>query len=870
MPVRPLTGIRVIDLAADRGELCGRLLSDLGAEVIMVEPPEGSPSRRLPPLDPLTPEHSLFFTMRSCGKRSVVLDLDDAEGKERCEALLASADVLIDSAEPGAHAAAGRTELEAEALAARHPHLVVASVTAYGRTGPYAGRNVPGSVIDATSGMCWKAGLPEREPLMPPGNISGDVAGLVGAFAIVCALIQRCGHGAGQLIDVSANEAAAQITDWSLSNSSKSMVAGIDPVEIRAGPGPVYTILAAADGFVRLVVLSPRQWHAIRAWLGEPDYLQDPEYDGFIARFMIADAVLNPLYEELFSTMTMEEVAEEAQRRGIVATPILKPGDVITNEHFEARKTFDRVPLSAGGTMSLPSGWMEIDGERVGPTGRPPHLGEHTDEVLASLVDALREDGPEVLVDALRADGPEVLVDALRADGPEVLVDALRADGPEVLVDALRADGPEVLAPLEDAPPADWPPLPVFAPEPALPLAGVRVADFGHGGVGVEISRMLAEYGADVIKVESRTYPDFIRVVLGGEMSPSFASSSRSKRGLGVNAKTVEGRQLLLNLAAGVGGAARFDVVVENGSTGVMDDLGLGYRDFAAANPDIVMVSSQLMGSSGPWSAWRGYGPNTQVTGGMTHLWDYPDVEHPSGSQSIFPDHWAGRMGAVAAVAGVLGRRRGVMAGGCHAEVCQVEQVVGVMGDLLARESLQAGSVKPQGNRRDRGAPWGFFSCEGEDQWVAICCRTDSEWTALAALVGIDDPALATLEARRQREDEVEEVVAAWTRTLSKHAVTEACLDAGVPAGPMLTSGEQLQDPHLAARGYLVELDQPPIGIMTFEGPAFAATGMAAADIRPAPGLGQHTHQIVAELGLDEAAIDDLIARGVLETDTPL
>ena len=826
MPVRPLTAIRVIDLAVDRGELGGRLLSDLGADVVMVEPPEGSPSRKLPPLDPLTPEHSLFFTMRSCGKRSVVLDLGTADGRASLEALLAGADALIDSAEPGAHAAAGRPELEAEALAARHRHLVVASVTAYGRTGPYAGRDVPGSVIDATSGMCWKAGLPAREPLMPPGNISGDVAGLVAAFAIVCALIQRCGHGAGQLIDVSANEAAAQITDWSLSNSSKSMVAGIEPVEIRAGPGPVYTILAAADGFVRLVVLSPRQWHAIRAWLGEPDYLQDPEYDGFIARFMIADAVLNPLYEELFSTMTMEEVAEEAQRRGIVATPILKPGDVITNEHFEARKTFDRVPLSTRGVMSLPSGWMEIDGERVGPTGRPPHLGEHTDEGLSALVTEV----------------------AAQPKAPAAL-DA--SAGPQ-------ADG--LLA---------WPLVPEAAPEPALPLTGVRVADFGHGGVGVEISRMLAEYGADVIKIESRTYPDFIRVVLGGEMSPSFASSSRSKRGLGINAKTEEGRQMLLDLAAGAGGSARFDVVVENGSTGVMDELGLGYRDFAAANPDVVMISSQLMGSSGPWSWWRGYGPNTQVTGGMTHLWDYPDVERPSGSQSIFPDHWAGRMGALAAVAAVLGRQRGVMAGGCHAEVCQVEQVVGVMGDLLARESLQTGSVKPQGNRRDRGAPWGFFRCEGEDQWVAICCRIDAEWAALAALIGLDDPALANHDARREREDEVEEAVSAWTRTLSKHAVTETCLAAGVPAGPMLTSGEQLQDPHLAARGYLVELDQPPIGVMTFEGPAFAATGMADADIRPAPGLGEHTHQIVAEFGLDEAAIDDLIARGILETDAP-
>ncbi len=224
-------------------------------------------------------------------------------------------------------------------------------------------------------------------------------------------------------------------------------------------------------------------------------------------------------------------------------------------------------------------------------------------------------------------------------------------------------------------------------------------------------------------------------------------------------------------------------------------------------------------------------------------------------------------MGALAAVAAVLGRKRGIMDTGCHAEVCQVEQVVGVMGDLLARESLQPGSVQPQGNRNDRGTPWGLFRCAGDDQWVAICCRDDTEWAALAQLAGIGDPSLAGLQARRQREDEVEAAVSAWTSRLSKHAVTEVCLSAGVPAGPMLTSIEQLKDPHLAARGYLVELDQPPIGQMTFEGQAFAATGMTGADIRPAPGLGQHTREIVTELGLDAAAIDDLIARGILETD---
>ena len=835
----------MIDLAVDLGELCGRLLSDLGAEVVKAEPPSGSPSRRLPPLDG---DHSLFFTMRNCGKLSAVVDLHAPDGPDRLHELLASADVVIDSAEPGARAAAGHEGLEAEALAARHPDLVVVSITAYGRTGPYAGRDVCGSVIDATSGLCWKAGVPEREPLLPPGNFSGDIASLIGAFAAVCALLQRAAGRPGQLIDVSANEAAAQITDWSMPNISRTIASGREPHEVRAGTGPFYPLVATKDGWVRLVVLSPRQWHAIRAWLGEPDYLQDPEYDSFISRLMIADAVLNPLYEELFSTMTADEVSVEAQRRGIVATPVLTPAAVVANRHFDQRGTFDRVPLSVGGVMSLPSGWFEIDGARVGPTGRPPHLGQHTHEVFASLAPP-----------PARPAAPPPAPAPAPASAPESAAVSNAAAPPDSASPPPSAPGP-ALAP---APSAAASPAPAStpAPAPAPPLAGVRVADFGHGGVGVEAGRMLAEYGADVIKVESRSYPDFVRVILGSEMSPSFASSSRSKRSLGVNAKTDRGRQVLYDLVRSA------DVVIENGSTGTMDDLGLGWSRLSEVNPDLVMVSSQLMGSHGEWSRWLGYGPNSQVTGGLTHLWSYEDFDRPAGAQSIFPDHWAGRMCALAAVAGLLGRRRGMMAGGCHAEVCQAEQVVGVLGDLLAMESLRPGSVKPRGNRRDRGVPWGLFPCAGPDQWAAVCCRSDDEWRQLAALMGFEADGLDTAAARREREDEVEAAVSAWTAGLDKSAVAEACLAAGVPAGPMLTSAEQLLDPHLAARGYLVELDQPPIGPMTLEGAAFRATGMAGPDIRPAPGLGQHTREIAADLGLPPAEIENLIAQSILETD---
>ncbi|MDW3217240.1 MAG: CoA transferase [Acidimicrobiales bacterium] len=788
MPRRPLNGIRVVDMTIGRGELCGRLLSDLGADVVKVEPAGGSPSRTMAPIDG---DHSLYWTFRNCGKLGVELDLADGDGREQLHRLLAHADVVIVSDEP---ATVEGTGLDADELGGRHPHLIVASITAYGRTGPYAGRDVPDAVIEATGGMAFKAGTHEGGPILPPGLIGDDTASVVGAWAVLCALWQHEDTGAGQVIDVSVNESLAQITDWSLSNWSRSFDAGQPGLEMRAGPGPVYTIIPCADGFVRLVVLSPRQWHAIRAWLGEPDYLQDPDLDGFVGRLMIADAVLNPLYAELWKDMKMLDVCEEAQRRGIVCTPILKPDEVLANPHLESRGTFDDVTIDDGRVMKLPSGWFEIDGERVGPVSPPPAVGQHTDEVFADLGEAR----------------------------------------------------PAPTAPLD----------------PAKPLAGVRVMDFGHGGVGVETGRMFGEYGADVVKIESRTYPDFIRVVLGGEMSPSFASSSRSKRSLGINAKTEKGIELLKTMAE------TSHVVIENNSTGTMDNMGLGYPAMREVNPDIVMMSSQLMGSRGRWADWLGYGPNTQVTGGMTHLWNYENDPVPAGSQAIFPDHFAGRVGAVGALAGVLGNRRNGD-GGAHVEVCQVEQVVGVMGDLLAKESLVPGSVVPRGNHSDHGSPWGLYPTAGEDTWVAICCRTDAEWEALAGLVGGLDASLDE-SGRRAAEADIDAAIATWTGARTNDEATAACLAAGVPAGPMLTGATQSTDPHLEARGYLQWLEQPPIGRMIFEGGAFHASGMIGPDIFPAPGLGEHTREIAGDwLGVPADEIDGLVASGVLETDPP-
>jgi len=532
----------------------------------------------------------------------------------------------------------------------------------------------------------------------------------------------------------------------------------------------------------------------MRAWLGEPEYLQDALYDSFLGRLQIADALAVAI-GDLFSTMGHQELAFECQRRGIVCTPVLSPDEVLANEHFVSRSTFGDVEYAPGATGPMQAAFAELDGERQGYRTRAPEPGEH-DAEMAGLWAEARE----------------------------------------------RPAG--------------------AAPAPSLPFEGLRVIDFGIGGVGVEASRFFAWYGADVIKIESRSAPDFIRVVMSTEMSASFASSNTSKRAFGVNLKEPRGLELVHRLIE------QADIVIENSSTGAMQKMGVGWETIRQLNPRVVMGSGQLLGSHGAWADWIGYGPNTQPVGGLVHLWNYDDQEDPAGSTSIFPDHLAGRLTAMTVLAGLIRRERSGLGG--HAEIAQVETVTGIIGDLLLKTGLEPGSVQPLGNRSEHGSPWGSYPCAGSQQWVAITCRTDEEWKKLAFAMG--DPEwtqnsdYATCAGRRAAQDAIDEQLSTWTSSQTKNSVTVSLQAFGVPCLPMLTGSEQAMDPHFQARGYPRWLEQQDAGWMAFEGPCFKATGMSDVVVFQAPKVGEHTREITGSLlGLSDEETESLVTAGVLE-----
>jgi len=782
----PLKGLRVLDLSDEKGELCGRILGDLGADVLKIESSNGTVSHSLGPFSP--DGTSLYYAYRNMNKRSASIGFDTPEGASDLFALIKQSDVLIETFLPGTLAELG---MSPELLLSENPSLIIVSLTDFGQTGPDSSFVGTDEVVFARSGWLSVSGVIDKPPLLAPGSISYDTLGIVGAYATLLGILHRDRNGTGQHIDVSAVEALSQMNTWGIPNASASEVSGGPATLTRSGDSPLYPHIPCADGFVRQVILAPRQWKALWEWMGSPESFADEYWESTINRYLNLD-VINPLFWEHWQNKPMIEGCIEAQKRGVIATPMLKPSDVLANTHYKSRGTFQTLEITNGLTAPVMSGFAEVDGKRVGYRFPAPTFDQNDPEFSETPF-----------------------------------------------------------------------PLPTKSLTPAdLPLEGLKVVDFGHGGVGVECGRMLAEYGADVIKIESWEYPDFIRIVLGGTMTASFASSNRTKRAFGANLKNEKAREVVLELIKDC------HVVIENNSTGTMDALGLGYEAIKQINPNAVMISSQLMGSKGDFANWNGYGPTIQTVSGLSWLWAFKDGDPPPGTTAIHPDHLAGRLSAVFALAAIVNINRGAI--GNHIEVAQVEVLLGTLGDLFCKEAIQPDSVIPQGNDSDRGAPWGPFPCKDDDSWCVICVRNDEEWEKLSTLMHLDPEITKKYLSsayRLQHRETLNSIVSTWSVSLSSLEVEKICQNAGIPAGRVLNAAEQLSDEHLLARNFLPKVEQlGGVGEIILDGACIRGSKMASPVITRAPLIGEHTEEICREnLLMESEEFESLLASGALE-----
>ena len=399
------------------------------------------------------------------------------------------------------------------------------------------------------------------------------------------------------------------------------------------------------------------------------------------------------------------------------------------------------------------------------------------------------------------------------------------------------------------------------------PLHGIRVVDLTMVWAGPFGTRLLGDYGAEVIKVESPKQWDMIRSLgLIPRTTPKwynrsgyFNHNNRNKYSLALELRNPLGRQTLLDLCA------VSDVIVENYRSDVMDNLGLSYAEVKAVNPKIIYVSMPGHGKTGPESGYVSYGSNVEQLAGLVSISGYEGGE-PLKTGFSYGDPMAGT--SLAAAVAMAVRHRNRTGEGMYVEIAQRENLMAFVGEYIVDYSQNREFRPPTGNRHPYFAPHSRYTSTGEEQFIAITCETDEQFAALCRIIGrpelAEDPRFATLPERKANEVELDPHIEAWTSTRGHYDAMFVLQHAGVPAGAVLTVPELMADPHLRARDAWLEQSHPDAGVWEVEAPPWKLPRTPGSARLPGPGFADHNGYVFRELlGLGEEAIARLYAEGV-------
>ncbi|NOX39109.1 MAG: CoA transferase [Alphaproteobacteria bacterium] len=386
------------------------------------------------------------------------------------------------------------------------------------------------------------------------------------------------------------------------------------------------------------------------------------------------------------------------------------------------------------------------------------------------------------------------------------------------------------------------------------PLEGVRIADFTWVGVGPFATKFLADFGADVIKVESTINVDVVRKGQpfangkpGLNRSGYFANRNTSKRGITLNLKHPGGLAIAKDLIR------LSDVVINNFSPGVMAKFGLDYDTVCKFNTEIIYVDMPMQGMSGPHARFRGYGAMINALSGLyasTGL----EGRRPVGTGTNYPDHVPNPLhGAIAIVAAITACKLG--AGGRYIEISQLESATSVLGPYLMQALNGSTPDRMLGNGHPVGEPQWILPCR-DGKWCVITIRNERQWESFFTLLKLAGPKRAT--------SAVQETLACWLRGQTAERAMRTLQDAAIPAGWVKDASDMLGDPQLAHSGHWVRLDHPQMGKTVHDAPVARLSKTPARLSAPAPMLGQHTREVMMGLlKLDTTEFEKLRAQGV-------
>ncbi len=800
-----LEGIRVVELGEGvSAPFCARLLADYGAEVVKVEPPAGDPARGWGPFPEDRPhrEKSGLFFFLNNGKRSVVLDLGSSQGRKRFFDLVGWADVLVENQAPSFMRKLG---LDYHSLRKLRPDLIMISITPFGQSGPYADwKACDLNAYHLTASGSRYCGRPDRAPL-EQGTFAADFFGAYTAAAWGLAALYGRARAGGQQLDVSCAEAIAALFVGCQNIGAYAQEGVFDR---RSGVGMALgapaTILPAKDGHVWLMALEPAQWDGLRRAMGDPDWARPEMFRDMFTRAQNAD-VIYPLIEQWTREHTKQEIMDACQANACPTTALFTVDEIAEHPHLRERGYFVRLEHPALGSLTTMNAPVRLPASPGRPRRPAPLLGEHGAEI-------------------------------------------------EELTRGADSAGARPTAAGQAPRPLD------------LPLAGLRVANFGWGWLGPVAGQTLGLLGAEVYKIESRARIDINRTIPpfgGGQRDPNRSIQNHAawagNGSVTINLKKPEGQALARELVS------HCDLAIENFGPGVIGKLHLSYDELRALKSDIILVSLPPAGLAGPLSTIRTYGMSLSSITGLDSLTGYAGGE-PMPMENAFADPLGGIIGACAALLALFYRSRSGK--GQHVDASQQEGLLQMIAPAYMDYVLNGRVAGPMGNRHPLGAaaPHGVFPCAGEDRWISIAVLSDDEWKALAEAMGTPDWSVAfdDHDKRLRNIEALHDKLAAWTEGQDDYQLAERLQRAGVAAAPVLSVADLLSDPHYKARGTFLEVEHP-LGFRETIYGSYVKTSGPAPRIEPGPTIGRDNDHVFRSLmGIPEARYRRLIEQEVI------
>ena len=801
-----LGGLRALDCSGELGWLAGRMLADLGVEVVKVEPPGAEVS-------------GTDWQAGNVNKRLLRLELDSAEGRATFERLVERADFVIESAGPASRLA---PRFDPARLRGLNPRLIHVQVTPFGASGPRADWRASDLELMAAGGAMSLAGEADGAPTRISAPQARAWAGAHAAIGALAALVHRQASGKGQDVDVSAQAAVIA----AIAHAPTFVdVAGVVPTRCGAFiTGRTLTgarcraFWRCADGYLNFVLYGGaagrRSNRMLVEWMREAGAELGALAGVDWARFdpkALDQAWVDRLEEPVarfFETITKREFLEGASRREMLGYPVSTMDDIAADPQLEARDFWRDVTLPDGTRQRHCGAFALVDGARA-PLAHAP--------------------GEKVAADALLAEWS-----ARRDAGRHAPADA-----------AARATGP-----IEQA------------------LAGINVVEFASYAAGPHVGKLLANFGARVVHVESRRRPDGFRLEYppfrngtpGVDRGGCFAYFNDSKYGVTLDLKNDAGAALARRLVAWS------DVVIENMRPGVMERLGLGYRALSALKPGLVMLSTCNMGQTGPRANTPGFGSQLSAQAGfcgLTGLRDGP----PMLLYGPYIDFAASTMGAAAVLAAVVRKRE--TGEGAWIDIAQYETGLHFLAAPLLDYHASGRVAERSANRDPLAVPHDAYRCRG-GEWVAVSCWSDDEFARLCATIGrpelASDARFCTRDARRSHLAALEPALAAWCEGREADAAARTLQAGRVHAHRVNTVRDLFRDAQLVHRRSWRRRRHPVIGDQAYSFPAFDLSQTPGDIIAPAPRLGEHNDVVFRELvGLSEEECEAHRARGAFD-----